>query len=202
MKNVPHPIANSDPPSMARLAERIRAWGRELGFQHTGITSIDLAEDEARLLQWLDAGYQGDMDWMTERGTLRSRPAELVPGTLRIISVRMDYLPPASTTPNVVLADPLLGYVSRYALGRDYHKLMRRRLQQLAERIGADIGPFGYRAFVDSAPVLEKALARNAGLGWVGKHSNLLSREAGSWFFRCAALYFLSHYRTQGYYSA
>lgn len=168
---------------MARLADRIRAWGRELGFQRTGIASIDLAEDEARLLQWLDAGYQGDMDWMTERGTLRSRPAELVPGTLRIISVRMDYLPPASTAPNVVLADPRLGYVSRYALGRDYHKLMRRRLQQLAERIGADIGPFGYRAFVDSAPVLEKALARNAGLGWVGKHSNLISREAGSWFF-------------------
>ena len=168
---------------MTRLAERIRAWGRELGFQQTGIASIDLAEDEVWLLRWLAAGYQGDMDWMTERGTLRSRPAELVPGTLRSISVRMNYLPPASASPDAVLADPRLGYVSRYALGRDYHKLMRRRLQQLADRIAAEIGPFGYRAFVDSAPVLEKALARNAGLGWIGKHSNLLNREAGSWFF-------------------
>lgn len=183
MKILPETVKRTHLPSLQRLAGQIRGWGRELGFRQTGIASIELAEDEAWLLQWLDAGYQGDMDWMTERGTLRSRPAELVPGTLRVISVRMDYLPANSTPPGTVLADPALGYVSRYALGRDYHKLMRRRLQRLADRIAAEIGPFGYRAFVDSAPVLEKALARNAGLGWIGKHSNLISRDAGSWFF-------------------
>ena len=183
MKTLRKTNACTDPPSLTRLAGRIREWGRELGFRQTGIAAIDLEEDEAWLLQWLKNGYQGDMDWMTERGTLRSRPAELVPGTVRVISVRMDYQPSNSTSPESVLADGSLGYVSRYALGRDYHKLMRRRLQRLADRIAAEIGPFGYRAFVDSAPVLEKALARNGGLGWIGKHSNLISRDAGSWFF-------------------
>jgi epoxyqueuosine reductase len=123
------------------------------------------------------------MAWMARHGARRSRPVELVPGTVTVISVRMDYLPPAAVDPQAVLDDGELGYVSRYALGRDYHKLMRGRLQSLADRMQAEVGPFGYRAFTDSAPVLEKALARDAGLGWIGKHTNLLSRDAGSWFF-------------------
>ncbi len=170
-------------PDPVELAERIRTWARELGFAATGICDADLAEEEPRLLAWLQQGMHGEMEWMQRHGTLRSRPRELVPGTRRIISVRMDYLPPQAADARTVLEDARLGYVSRYALGRDYHKLMRKRLQKLAERIAAAVGPFGYRVFVDSAPVLEKAIARRAGLGWVGKHSNVLSREAGSWFF-------------------
>lgn len=168
---------------LAALSARIKQWGRELGFQQTGVAAVDLGEHETHLLNWLAAGYHGEMDYMARHGARRSRPAELLPGTLRVISARMDYLPPAGAAPETVLVDPTLAYVSRYALGRDYHKLLRRRLQRLAERIGAVIGPFGYRAFVDSAPVLEKALAQQAGLGWIGKHSNLLDRRAGSWFF-------------------
>src|SRR5690606_638040 len=136
-------------------------------FQQTGITGVDLGDDAARLDDWLAAGFHGDMDYMHRHGTRRTRPQELVPGTLRVVSVRMDYLPPQAADAWDVLGDGSRGYISRYALGRDYHKLMRRRLQQLADRIAAAIGPFGYRAFVDSAPVLEKALARNAGLGWI-----------------------------------
>ena len=165
------------------LASRIKGWARELGFQQAGIAGVELGEDAERLQDWLDAGCHGDMDYMRRHGSRRTRPGELVPGTLRVVSVRMDYLPPEAADPWDVLEDGSRGYVSRYALGRDYHKLMRRRLQQLADRIGAAIGPFGYRVFVDSAPVLEKALARNAGLGWIGKHSNLLDRQSGSWFF-------------------
>jgi len=165
------------------LAASIRAWGRELGFQAVGITDTDLAQAEARLEQWLARGYQGEMGYMSRHGRRRSRPAALVPGTLRVISARMDYWPAAAAEPWSVLAEGRLAYVSRYALGRDYHKVLRRRLQRLAERIGQVAGPFGYRVFSDSAPVLEKPLAQKAGLGWVGKHSNLLSREAGSWFF-------------------
>ncbi|WP_018233992.1 tRNA epoxyqueuosine(34) reductase QueG [Thioalkalivibrio thiocyanodenitrificans] len=165
------------------LAERIRTWGRELGFQQVGISDTALDEHEARLLAWLEAGRHGDMEYMARHGTMRSRPGELRPGTLRVISVRMDYQPPGARDSWSVMADASLGFISRYALGRDYHKLMRQRLQKLASRIEAEIGPFGYRAFVDSAPVLEKALAEKAGLGWIGKHTNLLSREAGSWFF-------------------
>ncbi len=165
------------------IVVRIRRWAAELGFAAVGICDADLAEDEPRLLAWLEAGMAGEMAWMQRHGTLRSRPPELVPGTRRIISVRMDYLPPDAADAWSVLDDPRRGYVSRYALGRDYHKLMRKRLQRLAERIAEAIGPFGYRVFVDSAPVLEKAIARRAGLGWVGKHSNILAREAGSWFF-------------------
>lgn len=167
----------------ADLVGRLRQWAAELGFAALGVCDADLAEDEPRLLAWLEAGMAGEMEWMQRHGTLRSRPAELVPGTRRIISVRMDYLPPDAADAWAVLGDSRLGYVSRYALGRDYHKLMRKRLQRLAERLAEAIGPFGYRVFVDSAPVLEKAIARRAGLGWVGKHSNLLAREAGSWFF-------------------
>jgi epoxyqueuosine reductase len=171
------------PPDYSRLAEDIRHWGAECGFQQVGFSSIDLGEDEAHLLNWLAAGRHGTMDYMARHGRKRSRPADLRPGTLRVISARMDYAPPDARDAWEVLDDAQLGYVSRYALGRDYHKLLRARLQKLADRIAAAVGPFGYRAFVDSAPVLEKALARNAGLGWIGKHTNLLSRDAGSWFF-------------------
>jgi epoxyqueuosine reductase len=167
---------------LARLAASIKSWGHDLGFQKVGVSAIDLAEDERRLLDWLEAGRHGGMGYMQRHGTRRSRPAVLVPGTLRVISARMDYMTEAAA-PEAVLADPTLGYVSRYALGRDYHKVLRSRLAQLADRLAAAVGSAGYRAFTDSAPVLEKALARNAGLGWIGKHTNLLDRHDGSWFF-------------------
>ncbi|QLF92885.1 tRNA epoxyqueuosine(34) reductase QueG [Pseudomonas sp. ABC1] len=166
----------------AALARSIKDWGRELGFQQVGISGLDLAEHEAHLQRWLEAGYHGEMDYMAAHGSKRSRPDELVPGTLRVISLRMDYLP-GDTRMTQRLAEPEKAYVSRYALGRDYHKLIRKRLQQLAERIQAEIGPLGFRAFVDSAPVLEKAVAQQAGLGWIGKNTLLLNRKAGSWFF-------------------
>ncbi|HKV97871.1 MAG TPA: tRNA epoxyqueuosine(34) reductase QueG [Gammaproteobacteria bacterium] len=172
-----------DMPDFAALAERIRAWAHELGFQQTGITGVDLAEDERHLLGWLQQERHGEMDYMRVHGTRRSRPAELVPGTLRVISVRMDYGSRDVGSAQALLEEKDHAYISRYALGRDYHKLMRKRLQQLAARIQNEIGPFGYRAFADSAPVLEKALARNAGLGWIGKHSVLINKQAGSWFF-------------------
>ncbi|SCZ49856.1 tRNA epoxyqueuosine(34) reductase QueG [Thiohalomonas denitrificans] len=164
------------------LARHIRSWGRELGFQAVGITDIDLSAAERRFLDWLKAGFHGEMEYMARHGTRRSRPPELVEGTCRVISVRMDYRPAGAADADAVLADSRQGYISRYALGRDYHKLMRKRLANLAKRIEAAVGPFGHRVFVDSAPVLEKPLAEKAGLGWVGKHSNLLHRE-GSWFF-------------------
>jgi epoxyqueuosine reductase len=164
------------------LAEQIRDWGAALGFQQVGIADTDLTLAERHLQQWLERGMHGDMAYMANHGLKRSRPAELVPGTLRIISVRMDYLPPGDD-PEAVLADSGRAFISRYALGRDYHKLMRSRLQRLANQIEAAVGPFGYRAFVDSAPVLERALAEKAGLGWTGKHSNIVNRRAGSWFF-------------------
>jgi epoxyqueuosine reductase len=167
----------------SNLAADIRRWGAECGFQQVGISSIDLAADEAHLLNWLAAERHGTMDYMSRHGVKRSRPHELLAGTVRVVSVRMDYDPPGARDAWDVIEQPELGYVSRYALGRDYHKLLRGRLQRLADRIAGHVGPFGYRAFVDSAPVLEKALARNAGLGWIGKHTNLLSNTAGSWFF-------------------
>jgi epoxyqueuosine reductase len=163
--------------------DNIHDWARELGFDHIGISDINLAEHEAYLLNWLQSGMQGEMDYMHKHGTKRSRPEELLPGTVRIISVRMNYLPPNAQDPMQVLEDASMAYISRYALGRDYHKVMRKRLQKLADHIEQQVGSFGYRAFVDSAPVLEKALAHKAGLGWVGKHTNLLSEDAGSWFF-------------------
>jgi len=165
------------------LAVDIKAWGMELGFQQIGITDTDLAVQESHFLRWLEAGFHGEMDYMARHGTRRSRPAELVPGTIRVISARLDYLHADAEPAADLLDEPATALVSRYALGRDYHKVLRQRLQRLAERIGAAIGPFGYRVFVDSAPVLEKALAEKAGLGWIGKHSNLLNRRAGSWFF-------------------
>lgn len=178
-----HPSStNGKSPDLSQLRTQIRAWGQELGFQKIGFASTQLQQDEAHLLEWLDKGYHGSMAYMQRHGTSRSRPDELIPGTLSIVSARMDYLPDG-TKPLDVLADPNRGYVSRYALGRDYHKVLRKRLQRLASRIEAAITPLQYRVFVDSAPVLEKALARNAGLGWIGKHSNLMDREVGSWFF-------------------
>ncbi len=164
------------------LSHAIKDWGRELGFQQVGIAGLDLAEHEEHLQRWLDAGYHGEMDYMAAHGSKRSHPDQLVPGTLRVISLRMDYLP-GDTEMSKRLSQPETAYVSRYALGRDYHKLIRKRLQQLAERIQQAIGPFGYRAFVDSAPVLEKAIAQQAGLGWIGKNTLVLNRKAGSWFF-------------------
>jgi len=164
------------------LADRIRNWATELGFQQVGIADTDLTLAERHLNHWLAEGMQGEMEYMARHGSKRSRPQELVPGTLRIISVRMDYLP-SNDDPQAILDDPEKAFVSRYALGRDYHKLMRNRLQKLAHRIESEVGSFGYRAFVDSAPVLERALADKAGLGWTGKHSNLVNRRAGSWFF-------------------
>ena len=167
----------------AALARSIKQWARELGFADTGISGIDLSRDEEHLQQWLTDGHHGEMDYMVRHGIKRSRPHELEPGTQRVISVRMDYALPDIDAAWSVIENEELGYISRYTLGRDYHKLMRGRLQKLAERIRAEIGEFGHRAYVDSAPVLQKALARNAGLGWIGKHTVLIHRRAGSYFF-------------------
>jgi len=175
-------VKASSTQDLKQLADDIKAWGKALGFQQVGISDVELPDDEAYMLSWLEEGLHGEMAYMAKHGTKRSRPAELEPGTLRVISVRMDYLPNAADM-DKVLADPSLAYISRYALGRDYHKLMRNRLQKLATQIGEHIGEFGYRAFVDSAPVLEKALARESGLGWLGKHTNVINSDAGSWFF-------------------
>jgi epoxyqueuosine reductase len=159
------------------------AQARALGFDALGVTAIDIPEDERHLLSWLDAGWHGEMQYMRRHARLRSRPQELLPGSVRVVSARMDYWPGEARAAEAVLKDRTLGYVSRYALGRDYHKVLRRALARLAVDLGRRIGTFGYRVCVDSAPVLEKAHARNAGLGWIGKHTNLIAREAGSWFF-------------------
>ncbi len=164
------------------LAALIRIWGRELGFDAIGIAGTELGIAEAELSAWLDAGFHGEMDYMASHGTKRSRPGELVQGAVSIITARMNYLPRAVPM-ETVLADGTRAAISRYALGRDYHKLLRARLQKLADRIAAEIGAYGYRVFTDSAPVLEVALAEKSGLGWRGKHTLLLTREAGSYFF-------------------
>ncbi|MBF8673474.1 tRNA epoxyqueuosine(34) reductase QueG [Pseudomonas fulva] len=169
-------------PDLDALAHDIKLWGQELGFAHVGIAGIDLGEHEHHLQRWLDAGYQGEMEYLGAHGSKRAHPEQLIPGTVRVVSLRMDYLP-GDTQMAQRLAQPEKAYVSRYALGRDYHKLVRKRVQSLADRIQQAIGPFGYRAFVDSAPVLEKALAEQAGLGWIGKNTLLLNRKAGSYFF-------------------
>ena len=166
-----------------RLAIDVKRWGAELGFEQVGICDAELGADRDRLQSWLAQSRHGEMHYMARHGSKRTQPDELVPGTLRVISVRMDYMPESLEECEQALADSGFAYVSRYAVGRDYHKLMRRRLQRLAERIETQVGSFGYRAFVDSAPVMEKALARNAGLGWIGKHTNLINKQAGSWFF-------------------
>ena len=164
------------------LLQKIRGWATELGFQQLGVTGVDLGEHEAYLQKWLDAGYHGSMEYMARHGSKRARPQELVPGTLRVISLRMDYLDP-DTQALEVLAAPQKAYISRYTLGRDYHKLIRKRLAQLAGRIEAEVGGGDYRAFVDSAPVLERAVAERAGLGWIAKNTMLINAKAGSWFF-------------------
>ena len=169
-------------PDYQALAERIRELAHAAGFQRVGIAGIDLADDESRLRDWLQQGFHGSMDWMARHGDKRSRPAELVPATVRVISVGLDYGDDAEAA-WANLRDGERAYVARYALGRDYHKLMRNRLQKLAEDVAAAVGPFGHRAFVDSAPVLERALARNGGLGWIGKHTCLIDKDGGSWFF-------------------
>ncbi|MBN3789347.1 tRNA epoxyqueuosine(34) reductase QueG [Burkholderia sp. Ac-20353] len=192
-----------DDAALTALAARIRAWGRELGFGAIGISDTDLSDAEAGLAAWLEAGCHGEMDYMAKHGMKRARPAELVAGTRRVISARLAYLP-AETLANDVpddphpgtaaprdwrarelarLDDPQAAVVSIYARGRDYHKVLRNRLQTLAERIEREIGAFGYRVFTDSAPVLEVELAQKAGVGWRGKHTLLLQRDAGSLFF-------------------
>ena len=170
------------PADLAMLAATIKSWGRELGFQAVGIADTDLSAVEPRLAAWLASGFAGELDYMRKHGGKRTRPASLVPGTLRIISARMDYRPDAADSWRI-LADGSKAFVARYALGRDYHKVLRGRLRQLAEKIAGEIGDFGYRVFTDSAPVMEVELARKAGLGWRGKHTLLLAREAGSFFF-------------------
>ncbi|AON53083.1 tRNA epoxyqueuosine(34) reductase QueG [Herbaspirillum seropedicae] len=181
----------ADPAYLAALAAAIKDWGRALGFADVRIADVDLSHREAGFQAWLDKGYHGEMDYMASHGLKRARPAELVPGTVRVVSVRMPYLPKATgpaepdwrAREEARSADPGAAQVSIYARGRDYHKVLRARLQQLATRIEGRIGPFGYRVFTDSAPVMEVALAEKAGLGWRGKHTLLLHREAGSMFF-------------------
>lgn len=165
------------------LASQIKSWARELGFSDIGITDTDLSDAEAGLKKWLAKQYHGDMDYMAKHGSKRSRPAELVPGTLRVISVRLDYLPANAADGWQILSDPNKAYIARYAMGRDYHKVMRHKLQQLCTRITQSTGSFEYRVFADSAPVMEVALATKAGLGWRGKHTLLLNKNRGSWFF-------------------
>ena len=179
---LPQPL-NHSAQDLAGLKADIVRWSEELGFQQLGVSDVDLTAAELRLGEWLADDFHGEMDYMDKHGSKRSRPAELVPGTLRVISVRMDYLPPGQDQSADLLDHESRAYISRYALGRDYHKVIRRRLQKLASRIEQQVGSFGYRAFVDSAPVLEKPLAENAGLGWIGKHTNIINSEAGSWFF-------------------
>ncbi len=171
------------PQQLSELTIMIKQWGRDLGFQRVGIADTNLTEAENRLFEWLEAGRHAQLHYMEKHGLKRTRPAALIPGTVRIISARMNYLPPDARPFAQTLADSQAAYVSRYATGRDYHKLIRKRLETLAQRINRQIGSFNYRAFADSAPVMEKPLAQKAGLGWIGKHTNLLSQEAGSWFF-------------------
>ena len=166
-----------------KLKDELRAWGVELGFQQVGVSDVDLSQAEKRLEQWLAARFHGTMHYMQKHGRKRSRPQQLVPGTVRVISVRMDYLPEPQERARQQLDDGKTAYISRYALGRDYHKVLRGRLRRLARRLEERVGEFGYRVFVDSAPVLEKPIAEKAGLGWVGKHTNVINKNAGSWFF-------------------
>ena len=181
MKDAPH-IATDSPGSTENLLDTIRGWGEALGFQALGFTGIDLSQHRDYLDKWLQAGYHGEMAWMARHGDKRSRPDALIPGTCTVITARMDYLPDGAD-PSAIFAQSDKAYISRYALGRDYHKLIRSRLAKLASKIETHLGSGHYRAFVDSAPVLERALAENAGLGWIGKNTMLLNDKAGSWFF-------------------
>jgi len=183
MKPKTHSANNLLAVELADLTRQIRLWGQELGFQQVGITDISLQKAENHLQYWLEMNYHGEMEYMARHGLKRSRPDALLNGTTRIISVRMDYLPHEVKTAIDQLKKIDRAYISRYALGRDYHKLIRSRLQKLVQRIQTELDGFNYRVFTDSAPVLEKALAEKAGIGWIGKHSNLINRQAGSWFF-------------------
>jgi len=176
-----HPI-NDPPINYQLLSDKIVRWAEQLGFSQVGICDVDLSKHEQPLLDWLDKNYHGDMDYMNRHGLMRARPAELVPGSIRAISVRLDYLPTNAKFAKTLQAKDH-AYISRYALGRDYHKLMRKRLQQLGSKISEHCESLNFRALVDSAPILERPLAEKAGLGWVGKHSLLLNKQAGSWFF-------------------
>jgi epoxyqueuosine reductase len=167
---------------LSSLAKNIKAWGKALGFQQVGICDVDLTQHETHLNNWLDKGYAGEMNYMHEHGMKRARPAELLTGTMRVISVRMNYLPPDAKFAHT-LKNKQQAYISRYALGRDYHKLMRGRLKKLGEKIKTECAVLNFRPFVDSAPVLEHAIAEKAGIGWTGKHSLTINKEAGSWFF-------------------
>jgi epoxyqueuosine reductase len=165
------------------LRDAIARSARELGLDAVGISDVTLTEDEHHLEEWLARGWHGEMHYMARHGRKRSRPADLLPGTLRVICARMNYRPREARASEELLREPESGFISRYALGRDYHKVLRKSMRELADAVARIAGPHGYRVFVDSAPVLEKALARNAGLGWIGKHTNLIARDAGSWFF-------------------
>lgn len=188
MNQNPAIVPEPSPPDYSALSSAIKAWGAELGFADLRITNATLATADAGLQSWLDAGFHGQMDYMAAHGSKRTQPAELVPGTLRVISARMNYVP-RDAAPDwrereaQRLNDPSAAVVSVYARGRDYHKVLRHRLQQLTDKIAASIGPFGYRVFTDSAPVMEVELAQQAGLGWRGKHTLLLDRDGGSLFF-------------------
>jgi epoxyqueuosine reductase len=168
---------------LAALTQKIKEWAHSLGLSGVGITDTSLGDAEFELKAWLAKDFHGEMDYMEKHGAKRSRPDELEPGTTRIISARLDYLPEPLARSEQILADAGLAFIARYALGRDYHKLLRKRLQKLVQMIRAEVDSADYRVFVDSAPVMEKPLAQKAGLGWIGKHTNLIAREAGSWFF-------------------
>jgi epoxyqueuosine reductase len=174
---------NQSSHNLQALADSIKSWGKALGFSAVGVADTDLASAERHYQAWIEKGFHGDMDYMAKHGNKRTRPAELVAGTMRVISLRMDYQPPNAKDAEEVLADSEKAFISRYALGRDYHKVLRQRMQKLCDKIQQEVGEFGYRVFTDSAPVLEVELAEKAGLGWRGKHTLLLTREAGSWFF-------------------
>jgi epoxyqueuosine reductase len=166
-----------------KLLKDLTGWAEDFGFQQLGVSDIDLATAEAALSDWLTAQFHGEMDYMARHGVKRTQPDALIAGTVRVITVRMDYWPEQAAEPWAVLEDDQQGFISRYALGRDYHKLMRRRLAKLAEKLKGEVGEMSYRVFCDSAPVMEKALAEKSGIGWQGKHSNILNREHGSYFF-------------------
>lgn len=174
---------NKTSTALNELSLEIKRWGIELGFDKIGISDTQLSQHEAHLERWLAAGHHGTMEYMAKHGTKRSRPEQLVKGTISVISARIDYAPDNINDSENVLQQKDTAYISRYALGRDYHKVLRKKLQKLADRIANKVGDYGYRVFTDSAPILEKALAEKAGLGWIGKHSNLIDSDTGSWFF-------------------
>ena len=177
-------MADSNTVQLSRtLLKDMQIWARSLGFQQLGVSDIDLSAAEDQLQQWLARGFHGEMEFMQRHGSLRTHPEELVPGTIRVITARMDYWPETAADAWQVMGESELGFISRYALGRDYHKLIRKRLLRLSKRIEEAVGAMGYRVFTDSAPVMEKALAQKSGLGWIGKHTNVLNRQNGSYFF-------------------